>query len=256
MLTLHGGAAPVATQQPIEALVLNSAIGGVTAGLVSHARGRPFWKALLGGAIGGATAYGGKLIVAERDDLGFLGRELVLVGSSITRNSMLGVGLLDTLTVAIGPVKVDIAPRAPGVPNVRLDVFEVGWIVYAMTRDTYSFDARRSLRSGAIVFTTREGLGFDDRGVVYARTYPGVIVAEEAFLAASPRTFAHELIHVVQIDQLGTIVGIPLEHAALDALGWRDAPPFRYLQLGVAHFPAVLLLSGLLEREADGFEAR
>lgn len=92
-------------------LSANALLGGITAGIVSHLRHGSFSTGFTRGALGGAVAYGGKRTAAAGfAGAGFLGRQLGAVGGSITRNAALDIGLLDTLILPVGPLRIFVDP--------------------------------------------------------------------------------------------------------------------------------------------------
>ena len=112
-------------------LSLNALLGGLTAGIVSHLQDGSFRDGFVGGAMGGGVAYVGKRIAAARfSGAGFLGREVTAVGGSMARNASLGVGVLDTLVLPIGPLRAFATPRALRDTRLRLNLYETAGLVY------------------------------------------------------------------------------------------------------------------------------
>lgn len=226
----------------------NIAISGVLAGLVRAASGDSFWRAFLKGCAGGAVSFGAKeLATSDLPGAGLLGREMNSVGASVVRAATLGGGMLDTLILPLGPVRLYVSTRDSGV-RARLDVDAVAWATYAMLTPRFSFDLDRSLSAGALVFTSSEPLfysGDDADGRVGGGTvFLDKIHAEEVL--------PHELVHVAQIDFLKIVVGLPLEDLAVRRLGLAQLPVLSWLDLGIGHYPIQVLAHSLMEEEAHG----
>jgi hypothetical protein len=184
----------------------NAFIGGMTAGVVQHLRGRPFGSGFVRGALGGGVVSAGKWVAAQRfSGAGLAGRELAAVGVSMTRNAAEGRGAFEELIFPLGPTRLYVRPGAGW--SMKVDAVTTGWLIYGITERELDFDASGSLSSGTIVFRTRgKILELDDGGAHAAGlTNVGVIFAADvpAYGSAfSRRILAHERVHVVQTDQL------------------------------------------------------
>ena len=240
----------------IELLVGNVVIAGLAAGVAGWLNDRRFWKAMVGGAAGGATMYVGKrLATADSEAWGLLGREVSAVGASMTRNAAFGSAILDTLLVPIGPLRLYWSSRERRIAHVRLDVEELAWAVYGFSSERFRFDRRRSIRAGSFVFTTSQGILWPGDGISGV-AHSGAIFLDENGLAETPRILSHELAHVLQIDYLKIAFGLPAERLILRELGWDDALLFEHVDLGVGHYPFRFLFHVLLEHEAEALEQR
>lgn len=242
---------------PLELLSGNLIVSGLGAAIVGRFEGRPFWKTFVHGAAGGAVSFLGKRISASNPEaLGFAGRQISAVGASIARSAAFGSGILDTLFIPVGPVRLAWTPRDGGLANLRVDVEDVAWAAYGLLDDRYAFDASRSLAAGALVFTTNQHIGEENGGTVSGFTGGGAVFLSEPQLTSNPGNRHHELVHVAQTDYLEIAFGAPLEGWILRGLGWADLSAFRHLDLGFGHYPLQALLRPALEDEAGRFEAR
>jgi hypothetical protein len=234
----------------------NAVLAGLTAGIVSRLRGGPFGSAFAGGALGGGVAYVGKRVSAARfGGAGALGRQVGSLGASITRNAALQVGLLDTLLVTLGPVRLSVGRSTPRGTAFQLDLHEAYWLAYALAEEDLRMDWTRSLSAGAPVFTTDKSLrGGRDDGFVNGKVAGGVIVLTHRAKADLEDVFAHERVHIVQIEFMKRTIGYPLERWArratgLDGLGIAD-----HLLTGWGHLPTLHVLSGAWEPRRSLFE--
>jgi hypothetical protein len=182
-------------------------LGGLTAGLFQHLRGGRFWPAFGAGALGGAVAYGGRRIVAERfDGAGILGRELAAVGTSLIRNAADGRGWLDRLVLPLGLVRLylerDSAVGGRLNARVKVDVPTVLATAYYSVQGDVALDLSASLSSGAPVFTTfgrwSDGSwnGNQAAGAIWLRGNPDDPNPD----AQRADVLAHERVHILQYD--------------------------------------------------------
>jgi hypothetical protein len=189
----------------------NALLGGLTAGVMQHARGGSFSDGFLRGALGGGVVYAGKRVAAERfDGAGLLGREIAAAGISVSRNAALGLPSLSRLSFPIGPIRLNIE-RSDGV-RVRpsLDLVALGWTAWALSRSELSLSAGRSLSAGTLVFRTDNEVLLLGNDSVHAG---GIAAAGIILLSDVPafgdryldRSFAHERVHVLQEDQLASL---------------------------------------------------
>jgi hypothetical protein len=182
-------------------LGLNVALGAATAGVTSHFRGNSFWKGLFGGAIGGGLSYSGKRIVsADFYGSGFLGRQVNAVGASIAANSTTGAGVLDNVSLALGPMRLDVQLKNEFSIHPRVDVPNLAYALYTASVPNVDLDLSESVSSGATVFIDRsEAVSWRGRHAV------GVIIVKSFFPSDnSPeewhRVQKHETIHLLQHD--------------------------------------------------------
>jgi len=253
----------VTTSPPVEAqadhevtvLAANVAVSGLTAGVVSMTRGESFWDGLLGGMGGGAVTYVGKQVATwNGSQLGFLGREIAAVGTSLTRSAAFGTGLLDTLMLPVGPLRLYVTPSRLSSSSVRVDAEELMWIAYAAASDKYRFHAGRSLQTGAFVFSRSSAMFLRNGERVRGQAASGIIWLHDSLI---DETLPHELVHVIQIDQVKALGGLPLERRIRRWISGGDAReearPWRWLDVGLGQYPFRLLLWNPMELEADAF---
>ncbi|MGD8319774.1 MAG: hypothetical protein PVJ02_04955 [Gemmatimonadota bacterium] len=224
-------------------LAANALVGALTGGVLARLHGRSFAGGFTRGALGGGVAYVGKRTAAARfSGAGFLGREVNALGASITRSAAYGSGMLDTLVLPVGPLRVYLTPQDPGGTALRLDLEEAYWLVYGLAEDRLDLDLRRSFSAGASVFTSASRFKGRD-GAVDGQAVGGMIVlSRNPRWDAPARIFAHERVHILQFDFFKLTVGQPLERWAVRRLGAADLPLMERVDLGVGHLPLVYLL--------------
>jgi hypothetical protein len=232
----------------------NALLGGFSAGVLHRLRGGSFGDAFLKGAAGGAVVYGGKRIAAERfGGAGLVGRQVAAVGASMTRNAGEGRTVLQQVALPLGPTWLYLQADVPRV-RLRADVVALGWLVYALREPELRLDAGMSLSAGAPVFLadgrliTMHGDSLHASGV----TEPGLVMLSdvpEFGREYARRTFGHERIHVLQMDQLFLTVTGPATDRALDAVpGLRRVTPYIDLNLSSQ---LLRLLAGFIPDHLD-----
>ena len=184
----------------------NMLLSGITAGITQELRGGSFRDGFTRGALGGLVIYGGKRVSAERfSGAGFLGRQVGAVGASMVHNASMGAGSLDRLVFPVGIMRV-YWERPARQWQFKLDALAFGWTVYGIVEPELEFNGGRSLSAGTPVFQTSGKvikLGGDEHAGGIVQT--GVIYLSDikqwgdAFLE---RAFAHERVHVLQMDQV------------------------------------------------------
>jgi hypothetical protein len=209
----------------------NATLGGLTAGLAQHFAGGSFRDGFTRGFFGGAVIYGGKRVAAERfPGAGLIGRELAAVGVSVVDNAGAGRGTLEqvVLPVWLGRLYIDRGgDRGRVRVTPRLDAMATFWTLHAIIEDELSFDGRGTLSAGTPVFRTDNRLiamvedqgaaGFTAAGVVLLSDIP----AFGEFVG--PRNFAHERVHVLQMDQIFLQWTRPIERRGLGMIPGTDA---------------------------------
>lgn len=229
----------------------NIVAGAVTAAVAAVIRGNDVSDAFLKGAAGGGLVFLGKRLAVERfDGAGLLGRELAGVGASVVTNGGAGRDLLDEVWLPLGPAWVQVRPRS-GL-RARLNLREIGTLVWAATRPELRFDPARSISNGVAVFVADHHritsasdhlAGFAEAGIVaLGRTRLDMEVIQR-----------HENIHVIQHDYLLHTMTRPLE-----AWGWSwitdRSIPVDLDVLTLFLYPDIL--SDIHEREAQVLEFR
>lgn len=234
--------------------VVNAFVGGMTAGIIAHLRDRSFQKAFVGGVTGGSLAWVAKRVAASRfDGAGLAGRQIGAVGASIVRNASLDVGLLDSLTLPVGPFRLQVGATRPTRPRLDFDLQEGYRLVEGLLDSAYSLDWGRTWSAGTPVFTTDARLSDVDRRVNGLVT-GGTIVLRRQEQERLDDVFAHERVHVLQTDFLKTTVGYPLERWARRAVGFPDVSVTNHMLTGLGHEPLVYLMTGPLPRALSPLE--
>lgn len=241
---------------------VNAVLGGLTAGITSAVRGGPFFEPFAHGVLGGATSYVGKRVSGGGFwGAGLVGRQVAATGASMVRSAAFGDGLLDTLFLPLGPGRLHVPIGSDGRTGYRLDLEEVGWVVYSLTREHLSFDAGRTLSAGAFVFVGDERLRGEHDDAL-GRAAPGVISIRDSG-PVPQATLAHEQAHIAQLDHLKIVWGLPLEGVLRKAVGLRTGTWLAHVEAGLGHYPILWLLtapwsehgSRPLEREAEYMES-
>jgi hypothetical protein len=222
-------------QNQMVALGANSLLAGATAGVRRYLHGSSFWDGFARGAFGGAVSYAGRRVSGERfAGAGLLGREVAAVGASMVVNASEGRGLLETVTLPIGPLRLHVDRSAPRPLQAKLDLAGVVAIAYVATQAS-SVDWRSSLSSGAPVFVVR------DQSLSGGRQIAGVVQLRDDTPDVMEESLAHERIHVAQYDFASLVWNRPAERALLHGSpsgSWVS----RHLDLGL-HLPVQGILN-------------
>ncbi len=241
----------------------NALLGGIAGGVGRILRHGSFTEGFARGALGGGVAYVGKRIaVARFDGAGFVGREVAAIGGSITRNAALGVALLDTLVLPVGPFRVFVPPRALGAFHIRLDLNNAWWLLYGITEDRLKLDWPRTLSAGTPVFRAARDL-LDGGRLVDGEAIGGIVVLGPSAGRYVEDVFAHERVHVLQRDFFETAAGLAVEDWVGAKLGAARLPLFDWVMPGLGYLLVQYPLHGpwstsrsLLEVEAYFLETR
>jgi hypothetical protein len=169
-------------------------------------------------------------VAAERfPGAGLLGRELAAVGVSVVDNAAAGRGTLEQLVLPVwlGRLYIDRGAddgRLRVTP--RLDAMATFWTLNGFIQDELRFDGSGTLSAGTPVFRTHNRLLslIEDRGAT-GLTAAGVVFLSDIpafgeFLG--PRDFAHERVHVIQMDQIFLKWTRPLERRAIASIPGTD----------------------------------
>jgi hypothetical protein len=201
-------------------LSANTLIGALTGGIFQALRGGSFTDGFTRGALGGAVVYAGKRLSVERfDGAGFLGRELAAVGTSIVRNAGDGAPSLHRLVLPVGPLRLYLHPRGNGTVNLKVDLYELAWLGYAMAEPALTLDVGKTFSAGAPVFIADHRIILSGGEQVNGVTGAGTVLLSGRGAEDPESTFAHERVHVIQRDFLGQAWFLPLEERIL-----RDTP--------------------------------
>lgn len=230
----------------------NALLDGLTAGLFQlFAEDGSFADGFAKGALGGTTAYVGKVVSVQRfAGAGLLGREVGAIGTSITRNARIGQGMLDELVLPVGPARL-YWNRSEGRVTFRPDLTALYWVAYGAFDSNLEIDWGRSLSAGTAVFLTAEA-GFSD---VNATVRGGNIFLDRT-LREIDRTFAHERVHVVQLDNAFGAWGEPLEDWLFGMAGRPGRWLLRYTDIGIGGGGGYILFRDLAEGEAYHLDGR
>ena len=260
----HGGTRNWHGQGEAAVLALNAGLGGATAGLWQELSGGSCRDGFVGGALGGTVAFAGKRLAAESfPGAGFLGRQVGATGTSIVRNASDGRALLDSLRLAVGPLRVYVSPRDPARPRLEADLHELYWTTHGLASGRFALDAWESLSSGTAVFRSDRPLHDADRRPIRGATLGGAVFLGPLDAEAAGRTLAHERGHVLQLDFLYGAWFRPLEdHLArrLPRRGLVDRVDYDVLFLSLQWSSDVVgwrdLLHAPLEWEGEFLERR
>jgi hypothetical protein len=230
----------------------NALLDGLTAGLFQlFSEEGSFADGFAKGALGGTSAYLGKVVsVQSFDGAGFLGREIGAVGTSITRNARLGQGILDEIVLPIGPVRL-YWNRVEDDLQLRPDLTALYWIAYGTFDSNLTIDWGRSFSAGTPVFLTAEA-GFAH---VNATVRGGNIFLDRT-LRDLEQTFAHERVHVVQLDNAFGAWGEPLEDWLIGKAGRPGRWLLNYVDVGIGGGGGYILFRDLAEAEAYHLDGR
>jgi hypothetical protein len=184
----------------------NSLIGGLSSGLMAKLQGRGFRTAFLHGFLGGAVHYCGKRVTAARFTMsGFLGREMAAVGSSIVRNASHGAGVLDSIFLPIGPLRLVVWEGEGRGVDFGLSLLDTGSLLVGLFEPKLDLDLEASLSSGSPVYRGPERYFDQD---VNGHTHGGVIRIGDF---APGSTLPHERVHVAQNDFMNYVWADPFE---------------------------------------------
>jgi hypothetical protein len=198
----------------------NVLISGVTAGVTQELKGGSFRDGFTRGALGGLAIYAGKRIAVERFyGAGLVGREVASVGASMVRNASDGIGTFDRVVLPVGLVRVYWHKNQPVVAKV--DAIALGWTISGMIEPELKLDASQSLSFGVPTFRTRGKI--IDLGDSHVG---GVVKTGIIFLSDVPawgqnflqRTWAHERVHTLQMDQIFLTLNEPHDDRLLRVL--------------------------------------
>src|SRR5690606_21966 len=211
----------------------NAMLGGLTAGIAQRLRGGSFSDGFTRGALGGAVAYAGRRIAAERfDGAGLLGRQVGAVGASVVRNASERRPSLERLFFPAGPLHVYWDRGDDGGVQVKVDGCTLAVLLTAIYQSELEFDLGRSLSAGAPVFWA-PGRNLLVQGEPMGGFAPaGVILLSGDKRPGTGGIFAHERMHVLQRDFLFYSWGGPLEGWALRRTSMGSAI-YRYFAPGV-----------------------
>lgn len=207
----------------IASLGVNSLLGALSGGILQELRGGSFRDGFTRGAVGGSVIYVAKRVVAsDFDGAGFLGREIGAVGASVVRNAGAGQPALSELVLPLGVLRVYVRPTTRSVRFVP-DLTAIGWTISGIHNGGLRFDLAKSLSAGTPVFFADNKILIINRDSAHVG---GVTSSGVVFLAnvaafgpnVARINYEHELVHVIQEDQLFMTVTDPFEDWATKQL--------------------------------------
>lgn len=227
----------------------NVVVGALTAAATAAIRGEDVSEAFLKGAAGGGVVFAGKRVAVERfGGAGLLGRQIASVGTGMVVDGGHGREWLSEVWLPIGPAWVQVG--AEGGRRARVNLQEVGVLIWAATRSELQFDLGRSVSNGVPVFVARE------HRLERSRPIAGVALGGAVLLGATDMDLEvvqrHENTHVIQQDYLLNTLSRPIERWGWGLVVDRDIPVDIHL-LGLLTSP---LLRSVSEREAQALEYR
>lgn len=204
----------------------NTVLGGVSVALGHLLRGeRPGWRELAWGAAGGALVYGGKRVAAEQfTGSGLLARQVSGLGSAVVWNVGHGLDPFARVQLAVGPARLRLESGAGPVLAVDMATL-ISAAYFKLANGGAILDWSRTLSSGALVFHSRT-LGR------YGSSGGGAILLPGDPLRYDERLLlAHEVIHVIQRDQLSLQATSGIDHWLVSLLIAPAAAPHLHLGL-------------------------
>jgi hypothetical protein len=234
------------TQAQLLTLGANALLGGVTAAVRQYRGDGSIAAAFAGGALGGAVAFAGKRIAGEEFTAsGLLGREVAAVGASITSNAAEGRGLMDTLMLPVGPVRIHVDRSAPRVVSPRLDLGGAIATVYIASQSA-GVDWRATFDAGAPVFRMK------DRTTLSAGRATAGVIQLRHDARRIDGALPHEQVHVAQHDFAYMAWGRPMDRHVLGGSG-AGAAILRYVDVGL-HVPLLGILNSVLPYDSRPWE--
>jgi len=218
-------------------LGVNTLVGGLTGGVLQRLDGGSFRDGFTRGSLGGAVAYAGRRVSADRYfGAGLLGRQVSAVGVSMVRNASRGTGVLDELVFPLGPVRFYVDRSEGWTLHPRVVLADVLTVAVVASRSETRFDTYRSASAGAPVFWTPGRRVVSDPEDVNGMVQMGTILLSDVPDSTLRHTFPHERVHVLQYDLQALAWSEPLEAWLLGR--WDLAERLsRYVDVGVAARP-------------------
>ena len=170
------------------ALVGNSLLQGVIAGIGGLQNGSSFWRSFYQGAIGGAFVGAGKCMVAQDSNNAWSAKLTNALGSSIVYNVSNGDSSLDSLGIDYGPVFMSWSSE--GFKSYVLPYSAVNFLDGMVN---YRLNLSDSLEYGTPIFSGKLD-GFAEGGASANIIY----LQEENLTKDRDHNLRHELIHTHQ----------------------------------------------------------
>lgn len=228
----------------------NIVAGGFTAAATAMIRGENVSEAFLKGAGGGSVVFVGKRLAVERfSGAGLLGRQVAAVGSGMVTDAGHGRDFFTEVWLPVGPAWFQVRSEAGW--RARVNVRDVGTLLWAASRPELRFDIDRSVSNGAAVFVAD-----DHRLLLSSRRVAGLAFGGTILLGRSDTDVdvsqSHENVHVIQDDYGLLTMSRPLEQRAWSWLTEWDVP----VDLNFLPVLAWPVLRHLEESEAEVLEFR
>ena len=183
-------------------LLVNAAVGGLTAGLFRSGARKSFWTGFARGAAAGTAVYAGKRLIGEGTAAGWwIGRHVASLGSSEVANAAHGRPILHSVVFAIGPVRLHVDRTAKRKVSPRLDLASAIATIGISMKQGSRFVFQESAATGTLVFITPEvsnAIGGSTAGVVTLSE----LAPDGNFppLESKRSVLSHEMVHAAQYD--------------------------------------------------------
>lgn len=231
----------------VRVAAVNVAIGALTAGTWSVARGKSFWAAFARGGAGGATVFAGKQLIGEGNPLSWwAGRELAALGSSEVVNAGEGFRFLQRTVIPVGPIRFHVDRLAKRKVVPKLDLASAVAALVIASRERTRFALNESLATGVIVFIVPENsrtVGTHTAGVLSLSE--GLPDGNFPPLAHKRTVISHEMVHAAQYDFVFTVWNDVAQRAVAKKIGAVGVMT-RYVDLNLT-LPLQLGANGLID---------
>ena len=183
-------------------LLVNAAVGGLTAGLFRSGARKSFWTGFARGAVAGTAVYAGKRLIGEGTAAGWwIGRHVASLGSSEVANAAHGRPILHSAVFPIGPVRFHVDRTAKRKVSPRLDLASTIATVGISMKPGSRLALRESAATGTLVFIIPEisnEIGGSTAGVLTLSE----LVPHGNFppLESKRSVLTHEMVHAAQYD--------------------------------------------------------
>lgn len=253
------GAAQATVSEELVVAGANALLGGLTSGIVRWVRGESFLEGLWGGALGGGVHYAGKRIgTAAFPGAGLAGTMVGATGASMVRNVGMGYGMLEYLTLPVGPIVLNwrTTPDSAGV-SARLHVGRAIFLGRLLLNDDLRFNGAESLSAGTPVFEARDRVieGESGREIGGVEMWGTITLSDRGLMPPLDhgRLLAHERVHVVQETLLNIAWADPIEDWLVARLPYGDVVN-RYVDFGGVYMAVAGLMILVLPYEYRPWE--
>jgi hypothetical protein len=159
--------------------------------------GRAIRESLKSGALAGGLSHAGYCIAGRNPEWALAGKALAQKGALTTRRSTEGLPVFDRSLLTHWEITHSFVHfEWNGKPRVEVDAINAAFSAYYLSAGhPYSFDAKRTLLSGSLVFQNHDAppglLGYYVPGVIWL----------DANRLEEPRIWGHELVHSLQAER-------------------------------------------------------